>query len=76
MRHIPYTGKWIAFDIANTSGMLNKLREFNGQVPPDNIVKNEADLDDLKDLIECRIEKLEETHVRTLETIISWPNGE
>lgn len=76
VKHIPYTGKWIAFDIANTSGMLNKLREFNGQVPPENIVKNEADLDELKDLIECKIDRLEEIHVRTLETIIAWPNGE
>ena len=56
--------------------MLNKSREFNGQVPPENIVRNEADLDELKDLIECRIEKLEEIHIRTLEAIIAWPNGE
>ncbi|XP_018497325.1 phospholipase A-2-activating protein [Galendromus occidentalis] len=74
VRHIPYTGKWIAFDIANTSGMLNKLREFNGQVPPENIVKDEQHLDELKDLIECKIDKLEEIHVRTLEAIIDWPN--
>lgn len=56
--------------------MLNKLKEFNAQVPPENIVRNEADLDALRDLVECRIDKLEENHVRTLETLLQWPNGE
>lgn len=75
VKHLPYTGKWIAFDIANTSGMLNKLKEFNLQVPPENIVRNDGDLDALKDLVECRVDTLEESHIRTLETLLQWPSG-
>lgn len=55
--------------------MLNKLKEFNSQVPPENIVRNEADLDALRDLVECRVEKLNEHQIRTLETLLQWPNG-
>ncbi|XP_022687137.1 phospholipase A-2-activating protein-like isoform X2 [Varroa jacobsoni] len=67
-RYVPGSSRGISIDVAQNGNTSP------GEVPPENIVRNDGDLDALKDLVECRVDTLEESHIRTLETLLQWPS--
>lgn len=64
---------FLRFDVANTQGILTKLREFNTQVPPENIVADE-DLVLLMPLASAACNP-DEAQMAVLERIVHWPPG-
>ncbi|KAH7969332.1 hypothetical protein HPB52_016752 [Rhipicephalus sanguineus] len=64
---------FVRFDVANTRGMLTKMREFNTQVPP----ADSVDYEDLVQLMELASASgaPSDSQVATLERILQWPEG-
>lgn len=69
-RFFPHTS-FVRFDVANTQGILNKMREFNAQVPPSDTVKD----DDLIRLMELASasEAPSDAQMAALERVVNWP---
>ncbi|KAG0430309.1 hypothetical protein HPB47_022798, partial [Ixodes persulcatus] len=66
----PHT-TFLRFDVANTQGILAKLREFNTQVPPEDIVADE-ELVRLMALCSAACSP-DEGQMAALEKIVHWP---
>ncbi|CAN8003977.1 unnamed protein product [Ixodes hexagonus] len=66
----PHTA-FLRFDVANTQGILAKLREFNTQVPPEDIVPDE-ELVRLMALSSAACNP-DEGQMAALEKIVHWP---
>lgn len=69
-RFFPHTS-FVRFDVANTQGILTKLREFNTQVPPSNTVDDE-DLVQLMALA-CASGTPNDAQMAALERVVHWP---